>query len=442
MKKSLYVLVALIPLLISPLFWSFQGSWEERNDASSQQVRTQYLADWQEFILKIDETIALAKELYDFEEVELMQIKFLEARAAYKRVETLAAYGDEEYILRFINGAPLPKIDPQAADQTIVVEPKGMQVLDEMIFADDAEGQQNSIVAKLYELKKNAQRFYQFEANSPSLDNRQIFEASRQSLIRVMSLSLTGFDTPGSVRGIQDSREVFLTLRATLNAFEAQMIDIDPDLYFEMDQRYAGAISYLQRNQRFDNFNRAHFLKEYLQPLYAQLKQAHLSLKYQTIYDITPLKQSVNYFADDIFSDDFLDPNFYTNREADPTEHPKRQKLGQLLFFDPVLSSSKTMACASCHQPEKAFTDGVPKSIAVDGVSKLERNAPTVINSLYGNRFFHDLRSGDLMHQMDHVIVSEQEFHTDYSTILKTLQQSDEYVRLCEEAFLRRGKVI
>ncbi|MEM6347040.1 MAG: cytochrome c peroxidase [Bacteroidota bacterium] len=435
MKRYFYFLFAFLPLLFAPLFFSFQGSWEERNAQSVQAVHTQFLKDWAIFQEKIDQTIVLAKELYDFEEVEQMRLKFLEAREAYKRAEFLAAFVDEEYILRYINGAPLPKIDPQAADATIVVDPKGMQVIDEMIFAEDAESQQYAILKKLHELKKNATRFYEFESSAPMLENRQIFEASRQALIRVMSLGLTGFDTPASAYGIQDSREVFVSLRGTLRAYEGQLIEVDPDLYFELDQTYGAAITYLKQNQRFDKFDRAHFIKSYLQPLYAGLKQAHLSLQYQTIYDVSPLKQSTNYFADDIFSDDFLNPNFYTSQESDETEYPARQALGKLLFYDPILSQSKTMACASCHQADKAFTDGETKSLAADGISRLDRNAPTVVNALYGNRFFHDLRSGELSHQMDHVIYSDEEFHTDYATIFATLNQSEEYQKLFKEAF-------
>lgn len=53
--------------------------------------------------------------------------------------------------------------------------------------------------------------------------------------------------------------------------------------------------------------------------------------------------------------------------------------LGAHLFFDKRLSYNETMACASCHFPEKAFTDGQQKSIGIHGFTT-ERNSPMLLN--------------------------------------------------------------
>lgn len=68
--------------------------------------------------------------------------------------------------------------------------------------------------------------------------------------------------------------------------------------------------------------------------------------------------------------------------------------LGKLLFFDPILSGNKDVACASCHQPNLAYTDNLDIAIGVNGVglgtlrnfstngSRLfaKRNTPTIVN--------------------------------------------------------------
>jgi len=57
----------------------------------------------------------------------------------------------------------------------------------------------------------------------------------------------------------------------------------------------------------------------------------------------------------------------------------ERTALGRALFFDPLLSRDRTVACASCHQPEHGMADPRARSLGVDGVPS-RRNAPTLFN--------------------------------------------------------------
>src|SRR6187397_2481295 len=65
-----------------------------------------------------------------------------------------------------------------------------------------------------------------------------------------------------------------------------------------------------------------------------------------------------------------------------PEDNPysaEKSELGRFLYFDKRVSSDNTLACASCHATEKAFTDGAPFSTGIGG-QKGGRSAPTVIN--------------------------------------------------------------
>jgi cytochrome c peroxidase len=77
---------------------------------------------------------------------------------------------------------------------------------------------------------------------------------------------------------------------------------------------------------------------------------------------------------------------------------PVRAALGQKLFFDARLSANGTVACATCHNPARAFTDGRPTSIGIHG-SVGQRNAPTVLNALYNKHQFWDGRVNTLEQQ-------------------------------------------
>src|SRR3954471_290657 len=68
-----------------------------------------------------------------------------------------------------------------------------------------------------------------------------------------------------------------------------------------------------------------------------------------------------------------------------PQDNPMsagKVELGARLFVDTRLSSTGRHSCASCHDPARAFTDGLPRSSGATGAS-LPLNAPTLLNAAY-----------------------------------------------------------
>jgi cytochrome c peroxidase len=83
---------------------------------------------------------------------------------------------------------------------------------------------------------------------------------------------------------------------------------------------------------------------------------------------------------------------------ADNPQTPEKIALGQQLFFDGRLSANGTVACSSCHDPRRAFTDGRPVSVGIANRVG-QRNAPTVLNALYNQTQFWDGRAITLEQQ-------------------------------------------
>jgi len=77
---------------------------------------------------------------------------------------------------------------------------------------------------------------------------------------------------------------------------------------------------------------------------------------------------------------------------------PPKVALGEKLFFDARLSGDGTVSCATCHNPVRAFTDGRPVSIGIEG-RQGQRNAPTILNALYNKTQFWDGRVDTLEQQ-------------------------------------------
>ncbi len=82
----------------------------------------------------------------------------------------------------------------------------------------------------------------------------------------------------------------------------------------------------------------------------------------------------------------------------DNPQTPEKIALGRRLFFDGRLSADGNVACSTCHDPARAFTDGKPTSIGIKGRVG-QRNAPTILNALYNKTQFWDGRVKTLEEQ-------------------------------------------
>ena len=93
---------------------------------------------------------------------------------------------------------------------------------------------------------------------------------------------------------------------------------------------------------------------------------------------------------------------------ADNLPTPEKVALGQRLFFDARLSADDTIACSTCHDPARAFTDDKAVSTGIGGRPG-RRNAPTILNALYNATQFWDGRAATLEQQAAFPIVNSVE---------------------------------
>lgn len=96
-----------------------------------------------------------------------------------------------------------------------------------------------------------------------------------------------------------------------------------------------------------------------------------------------------------------------------PADNPQSQakvELGRRLFFDTRLSLDHRSSCATCHDPEKAFTDGLPRAKGFKGVT-LRRNSPTVLNAAFNESQFWDGRAATLDEQCKGPLLSQDEMN-------------------------------
>ena len=149
-----------------------------------------------------------------------------------------------------------------------------------------------------------------------------------------------------------------------------------------------------------------------------------------------------------------------------PLDNPyseEKESLGRLLYWDPILSGTKDVACVSCHHPDLGYADGLNFSQGVGGSGlgqnrigglKTRRNAPTVINTAFngidndGNYqaeaapMFWDNRAQSLEEQALLPMLSKEEMRGStipeqhiMDTIIRRLNAIPEYVAKFEQAF-------
>ena len=105
---------------------------------------------------------------------------------------------------------------------------------------------------------------------------------------------------------------------------------------------------------------------------------------------------------------------------------PQRVALGRTLFFDPILSRDQRLACAGCHDPARAFTDGRARSVGVFGRVGT-RSVPTLVNRAYGRSFFWDGRTSSLEDQVLQPIQDPKEMDMALSDVVVRLRRDRVY---------------
>lgn len=111
--------------------------------------------------------------------------------------------------------------------------------------------------------------------------------------------------------------------------------------------------------------------------------------------------------------------------ESNPSSKEKID-LGRQLFFDPRLSSSKNVACVSCHHPDTGWADGKTVSQGHE-LTPLERNTPTILGATFQKQLMWDGRSDSLENQALLPIANEKEMHGVFADVEKTLNDIPEY---------------
>ena len=272
-------------------------------------------------------------------------------------------------------------------------------------------------------MRVNAKRLRQL-ANGNTFTDSHIFDALRLQVFRIVTMGITGFDSPVAFQSLPETVAILEGIRAQLTNYP--LADKNADLASKLDRAFAGAIAMLQTNRDFDRFDRLTFIRDHANPLSGLLLDAQNALGITVCSEsrfLSPSARTLNQAG-------IFDPNFFVNY-AEQRTTPDKVALGKMLFYDPILSGNSQRTCATCHQPARDFSDGETKSLATGfGGRRIARNSPTLWNTALQAVQFADLRVIFLEDQASDVIENSDEMHGSLPDAVKALAANPQYAAL------------
>lgn len=355
------------------------------------------------------------------------KIQFSKCRAIYKKTEPFVEYYFQGFSRR-INGPALPDIK---IDDNVVNDPTGFQVIEEVIFSyEELE------LAKLkseIEILKTDLLFVKNNLKDFPIQNHHLYELLQHQIIRNATMGITGFDSPvaflsikettNSLEGIQDYFTIFCKKNEVKNIEKCNKL-------------ISKSQAYLNKNNNFDSFNRLVFIKNYLMPLSVELEIAFKDYLKESPNGIKPFNGTLS----DLMQGKGFNPDAFSPF-ADSKTNAAKIALGKQFFNDKNLSKNNTISCASCHNADKAFTDGLQFSTVKVHNQSTSRNSPTLMYAAFQKSFFYDLRSQDLENQIEEVMKNPNEFNLSTKEITSRITQQKVYKSLLAKAFPNKKEI-
>ena len=344
-------------------------------------------------------------------------------RLDYKKIEFFLNYFFETSAFVFNKPAKVEVEEPYMEYQ----EPSGFQVIEALLFEEDPSAHGQTLMEQADLIQSSAadlnSLLYQFEAT-----DEQLLESIRLELIRVITLSITGYDAPELKTGITESYQSVKAISEILQPFMDS--ENGPDtkaVRQELRQHLQSTLAYLNEHPDFDGFDRMHFLTTYALPLQDLLGQYIQRAK----LDLNT-RSALNYTAKNIYSRDAIPAAAFPSAIQPNAD---MVKLGKKLFFEKALSGNMRRNCASCHHPDQYFSDGLATSLAFDGHSTVQRNAPTLLYAGFQYSQFWDGRAKSLPEQVKTVIANPIEMNGNHQVILDFIRNSKTYTEDFKKAF-------
>lgn len=343
-----------------------------------------------------------------------LQYAFLHCRRLYKKLEWFSEYYAPS-TSRGLNGPPLPEIE---VEEHKLAEPSGLQVIEALLYPYDSSTRTN-LVTEIRSFQSGLIPLRHTIENTV-LDTAHLFDACKLEMFRVITTGISGFDTPLCGTGLAEAATSIETVKEIMQLLHA------PDNLLTQLTNAAAATA----GKTPGSFNYASFITATLNPLTRSM------VNWYTTTGLTPLatELALQRNAGSLFDSGAFNSNFFVhNPEAMLT--PEKAALGRFLFNNNNLAGNGKRSCQSCHQPDKAFTDGLMKSSFLEGHGQVQRNTPTLLYAGLQQAQFYDMRSPTLENQAMDVLSNKQEMHSSAEQVAAWINNTSAMQQRFKQAF-------
>lgn len=396
-------------LFLVCLFSIFQNCKQSNSDYAEVMIKDESPVKFLEkdYIANLNNCINNLNALQNANDFEYAQKFYRNARQSFKALEPILAFVDKHNYMS-LNAPNILKIEEEDATDIKIKSPFGFQVIEETLYEKPLNLDALSAVTK-----KTKERLTLIENNTQLiLKDYHIIWLIRDHIARVALTGITGFDSPVLEASLSEASISYSTVKELLNLYASNFNNQEllNEWFTEIDKTKD------ELKSDFNTFNRYDFIKN--------RTHYQLELLNKTAQDWNiefPFELAFNNEMTSLFSENTFNLDFFSDDVEIDSIKAEKEKLGKLLFNDNRLSRNKRMNCATCHQQDLAFTDGLKH------FPNQKRNTPTLTYSALQQSYFYDGRTGNLEGQIVDVVNNKDEFHSNLSNLTEFVKSNTFY---------------
>ena len=257
--------------------------------------------------------------------------------------------------------------------------------------------------------------------------HHHFFLANRLFLLNLSAIYTTGFECPDTSSIIPELRSMLRDVSLIYSSYNENFPGTPlTESYLDL---YKKSIEFVKAQpgnfSQFDHFN---FIRDFINPLFKINQEL---IKQYKVYTKSFIDYSLNNSSTSIFSKDLYfgqNSKGIFRRVTDKDALNEIEKIGKLLFYDPILSGNNQRSCNSCHKSTEYFTDTtLATSFQFDKKNYLSRNSPSLINSTYNHLLMADGKHISMQNQAKDVITNHQELGSNEKALLEKVLSCNEY---------------
>ncbi len=295
------------------------------------------------------------------------------------------------------------------------------------LYLDEEDAKKDSLVNLIASSIAAIQTYKADSITSQLQSHHHFFLANRLFLLNLAAIYTTGFECPDTTAIMPELQSMLVSVKNIYSSFNESFTAAPVTENFLA--LYNNTIAFVNKQPlTFSKFDHFIFIRDYVNPLFAMnqqfINQYRVFTKNYVDYSLNNSSQSI--FSKHLYFGQNIKGIFL--RVNGEKELKEIERIGKLLFYDPLLSGNNKRSCNSCHKPAEFFTDTTAAtSFQYDSINFLPRNSPSLINATYNHLLMLDGKHISMQNQAKDVITNALELGSNENELVQKILSCTEY---------------